>query len=95
MAAAAVPALWPTRAAAQNYPAQPVHVLIGYEAGTAADVLARLVSYALAARLWQPFVIENRPGAGTSIATEAAVRAAPDGRRWQTAPRSLPSRISW
>jgi tripartite-type tricarboxylate transporter receptor subunit TctC len=63
----------------QAYPTRPVHLIIGYPAGGVADVVARLISQWLSERLGQPFVIENRPGAGTNIAAEAVVRAAADG----------------
>src|SRR5947209_6921883 len=66
-------------AAAQNYPARPVRLIVGFPAGGAADFAARLIGNALSERLGQPFVIENRPGAGNNIGTEAAVNAAPDG----------------
>jgi tripartite-type tricarboxylate transporter receptor subunit TctC len=64
---------------AQAYPARPVRLLVGFPAGGAADVTARLMSQYLSQRLGQPFVVENRAGAGTNIATEAVVRALPDG----------------
>jgi hypothetical protein len=60
-------------------PARPVRLLIGYAAGGPADTLARLLGQALSERLGQPFVIENRPGAGTNIAADAVAKAAPDG----------------
>jgi tripartite-type tricarboxylate transporter receptor subunit TctC len=63
----------------QAYPTRPVRLIIGYPAGGVADVVARLISQWLSERLGQPFVIENRPGAGTNIAAEAVVRAAADG----------------
>ncbi|MBW8270951.1 Bug family tripartite tricarboxylate transporter substrate binding protein [Caldovatus aquaticus] len=67
-------------AAAQDYPARPVRVVIGFAAGGATDIMARLLSRHLSARLGgQPFVIENRPGAGTLLAAEAVARAAADG----------------
>ncbi|MGB8892920.1 MAG: tripartite tricarboxylate transporter substrate-binding protein, partial [Pseudolabrys sp.] len=66
-------------AMAQAYPIRPVRLIIGYPPGGSADITARLMSQWLSERLGQPFVIENRPGAGTNLATEAAVRAAPDG----------------
>jgi tripartite-type tricarboxylate transporter receptor subunit TctC len=56
-----------------------VHVIVGFPAGYAPDILARMLGERLSARLGVPFVIENRPGAGTQIATEAVARAAPDG----------------
>jgi hypothetical protein len=64
---------------AQTYPARPVRILIGYPPGGAGDIVARLISQWLSERFGQQFVIENRPGAAGIIATEAVVRAAPDG----------------
>jgi tripartite-type tricarboxylate transporter receptor subunit TctC len=64
---------------AQSYPSQPVRMIVGFPAGQAADSLARIVAQALSQRLGQQFVVENRPGAGGNIGTEAVVRAAPDG----------------
>jgi tripartite-type tricarboxylate transporter receptor subunit TctC len=66
-------------ARAQSYPSRPVRWLVGYPAGGSADVVARLISQHLADRLGQPFVIENRPGAGNNIATEVVARAPADG----------------
>jgi tripartite-type tricarboxylate transporter receptor subunit TctC len=66
-------------AAALEYPARPVRVLVSYPAGGTTDILARMVSDALARKLGQPFVVENRPGAGTAVAAQALTRAAPDG----------------
>jgi tripartite-type tricarboxylate transporter receptor subunit TctC len=66
-------------AKAQTYPMRPVRILVGFAAGTGADILARLIGQWLSERLGQQFVIENRPGAGTNIATEAVVRSEPDG----------------
>jgi tripartite-type tricarboxylate transporter receptor subunit TctC len=64
---------------AQSYPSRPVRVIVGYTAGGGNDIVARLIGQWLSERLGQPFVIENRPGAASNIATEAVVRAAPDG----------------
>jgi tripartite-type tricarboxylate transporter receptor subunit TctC len=76
--AAALPAV--SRVAwAQAYPSRPVRVIVGFAAGGGVDIVARLIGQWLSERLGQPFVIENRPGASTNIATEAAVRAPPDG----------------
>ena len=78
-AAAAVVPILPRFARAQAYPSKPVHLIVAYAAGGSNDILARLMGQWLSERLGQPFVIENRPGGGTNIATEATVRAAPDG----------------
>ena len=76
--AAALPAV--SRFAwAQAYPTRPVRIIVGFAAGGAADILSRLIGQWLSERLGQQFVIENRPGAGTNIGTEAVVRAPPDG----------------
>jgi len=75
---AALPAL--SRVArAQAYPARPVRIVVGYSAGGTADIFARLMGQWLLQRLGQPFIIENRPGAGGNIGTEAVVRAPADG----------------
>jgi len=66
-------------AAADAYPSRPVHLIIGYPPGGSADMTARLFGQWLSERLGQQVVVESRPGAGTNIATEAVVRAAPDG----------------
>jgi tripartite-type tricarboxylate transporter receptor subunit TctC len=74
----ALPAL-SRMAPAQTYPTQPIRLIVGVTAGGSADILARLMGQSLSERLGQPFVIENRPGAGGNIATEAAARAPADG----------------
>jgi tripartite-type tricarboxylate transporter receptor subunit TctC len=76
--AAALPVL-SCLARAQTYPSRSVRLLVGYAAGGAPDILARLMGQWLSERLSQQFVIENRPGAGSSIATEAVVNATADG----------------
>jgi tripartite-type tricarboxylate transporter receptor subunit TctC len=76
--AAALPAI--TRvASAQSYPVRPVHLLAGFPPGGIVDLIARLIGQWLSERLGQQFVIENRPGAGSNIATELVARAKPDG----------------
>jgi tripartite-type tricarboxylate transporter receptor subunit TctC len=76
--AAALPAL-PRVASALDYPTRPVHLLVGFAAGGPLDTSARLIAQRLSERLGQPFVIENRPGAGSNLATEIVARAPPDG----------------
>ena len=76
--AAVLPAVLRT-AKAQNYPGRPVRLIVPGAAGGAADIPARLMGHWLSERLGQQFVIENRPGAGSNIAAEAAVRAPADG----------------
>jgi tripartite-type tricarboxylate transporter receptor subunit TctC len=78
LGAGALPSL-PHMARAQSYPSRPVRMVVAFPAGGVNDILARLIGQWLSERLGQPFVIENRPGAGTNIGTEAVVRAAPDG----------------
>ena len=76
--AAAVPAV--SRFAwAQTYPARPVRIIVGFAPGGGADIIARLIGQWLSERLGQPFIIDNRPGAGANIGTEAVVRAPADG----------------
>jgi len=66
-------------ARAQTYPTRPVRVIAGYSAGGGPDIVARLMSQWLSERFQQQFIVENRTGAGTNLATEAVVRALPDG----------------
>jgi tripartite-type tricarboxylate transporter receptor subunit TctC len=74
----ALPAL-PRLAWAQAYPSRPVRIVVGFAAGGTSDIGARLMGQWLQERLGQPFVIENRPGAATNLATELVVRAPADG----------------
>jgi tripartite-type tricarboxylate transporter receptor subunit TctC len=76
--AVALPAL-PRSARADTYPSRPVHIIVGFPPGGPTDVGARLIGQWLSARLGQPFIIENRPGAANNIATEAAAHAPADG----------------
>lgn len=64
---------------AESYPSRPVRVLVGFVAGGAADLSARLIGQCLSDRLGQPFVVENRPGAGSNIATQVLISAPADG----------------
>jgi tripartite-type tricarboxylate transporter receptor subunit TctC len=64
---------------AQSYPTRPVRIIVSFPAGQATDTIARLMGQSLSERLGQPFVIENRTGAGGNIGTESVVRATPDG----------------
>jgi len=66
-------------ACAQAYPTRPVRLIVGFPAGGGTDLTARLIGQWLSDRLGRPFIIENRPGAGSNIATEAVIRAPPDG----------------
>ena len=76
--AAALPAL-SRIASAQTYPTRPVRLVVGFAAGQAIDILARLIAQSLSERFGQQFIVENWPGGGGNIATEAVVRAPPDG----------------
>jgi tripartite-type tricarboxylate transporter receptor subunit TctC len=65
--------------AAQIYPTQPIKIVIGFGAGSAADILARLVGKQMEAKLGQPIIVENRPGNSSMVAAEAVARASPNG----------------
>ncbi len=88
-AAAALPALSRVAAAQAAYPTRPVRIIVPVAPGGALDILARLIGQYVSERLGQTFVIENRPGAGTNIGIEAAVRAAPDGYTLLLIPASV------
>src|ERR1700677_712946 len=76
--AAALPAT-SVAAWAQSYPTHPVRIIVGAGPGGAIDILARLLGQWLSERLGQPFIVENRPGAGTNVGTEAVTRSPADG----------------
>jgi tripartite-type tricarboxylate transporter receptor subunit TctC len=78
-AGAAVFPAAPRIARAQTYPSRPVRIVVGFAAGASSDIVARLIAQYLSERFGQQFIVENRPGAGTNIATEAVIRAAADG----------------
>jgi tripartite-type tricarboxylate transporter receptor subunit TctC len=69
----------PDAARTQAYATRPVRIIVGFPAGSSGDTIARLIGQWLSERLGQPFITENRPGAGANIGTEAVVRALPDG----------------
>src|SRR5712691_7230547 len=73
------PLLLSTAVRAADYPARPVTLVVAFTPGGASDVLARILGRKLEQILGQPFVIDNRPGAGGNVAAEAVARAAPDG----------------
>jgi tripartite-type tricarboxylate transporter receptor subunit TctC len=77
-AAAAFPAM-PRTASAFDYPTRPARLVVGFPAGSTADILARLIGQWFSARLGQPFIVENRPGAGSNVAAEWVAKASPDG----------------
>ena len=78
VAATALPSL-PRLARAETWPTRPVRILVATSAGGTTDLVARIIAQRLGDRLGQSFIVENRPGGGNNIGTEAAVRAAPDG----------------
>ena len=86
---------------AQPYPTRSVRLIVGFPAGGASDITSRLVGQYLSDRLGQPFIIENRPGAAANIATEAVVRASPDGHTlllvgaWNTINATLYEKLSF
>ncbi len=77
--AAATLAALPRRAAAQAWPSRPLRWVVGYPAGGSTDLAVRIMGQWLSERLGQPVIVENRPGAGTNLATQAVVNAPPDG----------------
>src|ERR1700678_2542118 len=80
MAAAAVALPAVSRSAfSQSYPTRPVRIVVGLAAGGSVDIVTRVMAQWLSGRFGQQFIVENRPGAGTNIATEAVVRSPPDG----------------
>jgi tripartite-type tricarboxylate transporter receptor subunit TctC len=78
-------------AQAESYPARPVHIVLGFPPGGSSDVLARLLAQLLQQRLKQPFIIDNRPGAGSNIGAEFVTKADPDGYTllWSTSANAI------
>ena len=70
---------WPGPAPAQDFPNRPVRVIVGFPPGTSADITARVIGARMGQLLGQPFVVENKPGAGSKLAAEQAARSAKDG----------------
>jgi tripartite-type tricarboxylate transporter receptor subunit TctC len=79
LASAAALSSLSSRAGAETYPVRPVHIIVGFPPGAASDINARLIGEWLSQRLGQQFIIDNRPGAGSNVGTEAAVHAPADG----------------
>ena len=91
LAAGAGLAVLPRAARAQPYPSRPVHIVLGFPPGGSSDVIGRLMAQWLSERLRQPFVFDNRPGAGSNIGTELVARASPDGYAllWATSANAI------
>ncbi|MFM7024831.1 MAG: tripartite tricarboxylate transporter substrate-binding protein, partial [Limnohabitans sp.] len=94
MGTAVVSLLLAVGAVAQNYPTKPVKVVVGYAAGGAVDVVARTIGQSLQTSLGQPFVVENKPGAGTNIAVKSVIAAEPDGHTLMMAANALAANMS-
>jgi tripartite-type tricarboxylate transporter receptor subunit TctC len=94
LAAVAASCAFPLLASAQPYPSRPVKVVVGYSAGGAVDAVARSVGQALSASLGQPFVVDNKPGAGTNIAVKFVIAAEPDGHTLMLAANALAANMA-
>lgn len=91
---AATAAVLPLQAAAQAYPVKPVKIVVGYSAGGAVDIVARTLGQSLSGSLGQPFIIENKPGAGTNIAVKQVIDAPADGYTLMLAANALAANMS-
>ena len=80
--------------AAQTFPSKPVRIIVGYTAGGAVDLIARALAQQLQGTLGQPVVVDNRPGAGTNVATRALIESAPDGYTLMLAANALAANVS-
>ena len=78
-------------AVALDYPTRPVHIIVGFPAGTSSDITARLVAQRLSEQLGQQFVVENRTGAGTNVAADSVVHATAEATRCSGSRRLTPS----
>ena len=81
-------------ASAQQYPAKPIKIVVGYPAGGAVDIVARTVGQSMASSLGQAVVVENKPGAGTNIAVRAVIDAVPDGYTLMLAANALAANMA-
>jgi len=82
------------RAHAQAFPAKPVHLIVGYSAGGAVDIIARVLGQHLQTGLGQPVIVDNKPGAGTNLATKALIDSAADGTTLMVAANALAANVS-
>ncbi len=91
-------AAWPWPLApgvrAQDIPSKPIRLIVGYSAGGAVDIIARAIGQHLQTGLGQPVIVDNRPGAGTNIATKALIDSAPDGTTLMLAANALAANVS-
>jgi len=79
---------------AQGFPAKPIHIIVGYSAGGAVDIIARAIGQHLQTSLGQPVIVDNKPGAGTNIATKALIDSPPDGHTVMLAANALAANVS-
>ena len=79
---------------AQGFPTKPIHIIVGYSAGGAVDIIARAIGQHLQAGLSQPVIVENKPGAGTNIATKSLIDSPPDGHTVMLAANALAANVS-
>jgi tripartite-type tricarboxylate transporter receptor subunit TctC len=79
---------------AQGFPSKPIHIVVGYSAGGAVDIIARAIGQHLQSGLGQPVIVENKPGAGTNIATKSLIDSPPDGHTVMLAANALAANVS-